>query len=61
MTILVDTDWLVAFLDHRDARHADAQKAARTLFGGSWGAPLTTDYILDEALTLLMARGPLWP
>lgn len=57
MTILVDTDWIVAFLHAGDGRHADAQKVAPEVFGGWWGASVITDYVLDEALTLLMARG----
>ena len=57
MTVLVDTDWIVAFLHRADGRHSDAQKVAPQVFAGRWGAALITDYIVDEALTLLMARG----
>ncbi len=27
------------------------------LLGGTWGEPFVTDFVLDEALTLVMARG----
>ena len=57
MTVLFDTDVLVAFLNHRDGRHETAAHMVREISSGRWGTPLITDYVLDEALTLLMARG----
>lgn len=57
MTILVDTDVLVAFINRREARHTEALGVMRKAFGGTWGAPAVTDFVIDEALTLLQARG----
>jgi uncharacterized protein len=56
LTILVDTDVLVSFISRRDGRHAQAAQLVRRMLEGAWGAPMTTDFVLDEALTLLMVR-----
>jgi len=48
LTVLVDTDWIVAFLHRADGRHSDAQKVAPQVFAGRWGAALITDYIVDD-------------
>ncbi len=57
MTCLVDTDVLVAWLSAREARHSEAIELVRKALAGAWGSPFVTDFVLDEALTLLMARG----
>lgn len=57
MTLLVDTDMLVAFINRREARHEAATELMKRALDGAWGAPATTDFVLDEALTLLQARG----
>lgn len=57
MTCLVDTDVLVSWVSAREARHREAKALMSKALAGSWGAPFVTDFILDEALTLVMARG----
>jgi uncharacterized protein len=55
--VLVDTWGWLALTDDREPRHT----AVRTLIGGLWraGQPLvTTDYVLDETLTLVFRRLP---
>lgn len=56
MSVLVDTGVLVAFLNERDARHARAKELVEALMGGRHGTPFVSDYILDEAYTLLRVR-----
>jgi predicted nucleic acid-binding protein len=57
VTILVDTDVLVSFINRSESRHKQAADLMGRAWEGAWGAPITTDFVLDEALTLLMARG----
>lgn len=56
MTCLVDTDVLVAWVSKREDRHAQARALLDEALRGAWGAPFVTDYVVDEALTFLMAR-----
>lgn len=57
MTILLDTDVLVAWINKREGKHHQAMQLVDRILEGAWGPPSTTDYVLDEALTLLLARG----
>lgn len=57
MTILLDTDVLISFINRREGKHAQAAELMRQILEGRWGAPAITDYVLDEALTLLKVRG----
>jgi len=59
VTVLVDTDVLVALISKRERRNGDAVRLLDRILERTWGAPFVTDYVLDEALTFLMARGPL--
>lgn len=56
MTVLVDTDLLVAWISQREDRHEEAVEFVDRILGGTWGAPFVTDFVMDEALTLLMVR-----
>lgn len=56
MSVLVDTGVLVAFLNERDARHERAKELVEALMGGRHGTPFVSDYLLDEAYTLLRVR-----
>jgi len=56
VTILVDTDVLVSFINRSESRHPQAAELLRRTWEGGWGAPIITDFVLDEALTLLMSR-----
>jgi predicted nucleic acid-binding protein len=57
VTCLLDTDFLVSWVSAREARHGESQVLMARALEGAWGAPFVTDFVLDEALTLLMARG----
>ncbi len=54
--ILVDTGPLVAFANKDDPLHARAYAALEDVWGGKYGAPFSTDYVLDEGMTVLMTR-----
>ncbi len=56
MTVLIDTDVLVSFISVRERDHTAAVAIMKAALAGRWGTPYTTDYIIDESLTLLMAR-----
>src|SRR3972149_10418703 len=54
----VDTTFLVARFNTRDANHADALSFLGELASGSVGAfrLVTTDYVFDEMVTAILAR-----
>ncbi|MHB8586989.1 MAG: type II toxin-antitoxin system VapC family toxin [Thermoplasmatota archaeon] len=53
----LDTTILVGAGDARDACHADARTCFAFVASGKAGAGLISDYVLDEALTILAKRG----
>lgn len=57
MTCFVDTDVLVAWVNRSEGRHQRARELLRDALSGLWGSVFVTDFVVDEALTLLMARG----
>lgn len=57
MTCFLDTDVLVSWVSTREAKHRESRALLGKVLGGSWGAPFVTDFVLDEALTLIQARG----
>ena len=57
--ILVDTGAWYALMDAEDPHHKDAQSFHRELSRGRFGRLATSDYILDEAFTLLRLRANL--
>ncbi|MFZ1024486.1 MAG: type II toxin-antitoxin system VapC family toxin [Thermoplasmata archaeon] len=56
--IFVDSSAWIALLDQRDGFHRQAREFQRDLLGGIHGRLVTTDYVLDEAVTYLRLRGP---
>jgi len=54
--IFVDTGAWYASEVEDDVNHTAARKFLDQLSKGSHGGPLTTDYVLDEAMTLLRSR-----
>ncbi len=57
--IFVDTSAWLAAADVRDGYHGAALRAQHELYSGQFGRLITSDYILDETLTLLRRRiGP---
>jgi len=55
--ILVDTSVIVAALNKRDSLHRRAVKLLGDILRGAYGVPHVTDYIVDEVLTYMAARG----
>lgn len=56
MSVLVDTTVLYERENTRADKHGVARHAIDRVIGGTFGRPVITDYILDEALTLALAR-----
>lgn len=56
MTIFLDTGPLVAFVAGGDARHGEAAELFRDITRGAYGAPLTSDLVLAEAMNVIVAR-----
>lgn len=56
MTVIVDTSVLVAAFNERDAQHDRALALVEQLRSGQHGEAFTTDFILDEVVTVLLAR-----
>lgn len=54
MSVLVDTNVLVAQQNRRDRdRHSAAVQAMTSVLTGRHGQPFVTDYVFDETLTLV--------
>lgn len=56
ISIVIDTDVLIAFISKRETEHQAAKGLVENALSGRWGTPFVTDFIIDEGLTLLMAR-----
>jgi predicted nucleic acid-binding protein len=56
--IFVDSGAWIALLDQRDGFHRPALGFQRELHRGNHGRLVTTDYVLDEAITYLRLHGP---
>jgi predicted nucleic acid-binding protein len=55
--IFVDSSAWIALLDERDGYHRPARAIQRELLRGDHGRLVTTDYVLDEAVTYLRLHG----
>lgn len=56
MSIFVDTGVLFADHNHRDRHHAEAKAAMEAVVDGRWGAGVTSSFIYDETVTLMLSR-----
>ena len=56
MSVFVDTGVFFAHHDEDADRHDDAAAAFDDLLDGAYGQPYTSDYVLDEAVTLTRVR-----
>jgi len=56
MSVLVDTGVFFAHHDTDAERHDDAVAAVEDLLDGAYGQPYTSDYVLDETVTLTRVR-----
>lgn len=52
----LDTTVLVGGADARDARHGDGRAILRELAAGKLGTALVSDFVVDEAVTILGSR-----
>ncbi|HLY77515.1 MAG TPA: PIN domain-containing protein [Thermoplasmata archaeon] len=55
--IFIDTSAWYALLTEKDIHRPEAEEFFAEIGKGHFGAPLTTDYVLDETFTLLRLRG----
>lgn len=56
MSILLDTGFLLAAAYSDDRNASRATELLRDIAAGRFGAPFITDYVVDEALTLVWVR-----
>lgn len=56
MPIVLDTSLLVAFANEGDPDHERATAIMGRVLKGEHGTPVSTDYVLDEGLTVLRTR-----
>ena len=56
MSVFADTGVFFAHHDRAAARHEAATTAMRAVLSGRFGQPYTSDYVVDEAITLTRKR-----
>ncbi len=56
LPILLDTSFFVALGNKDDDNYSRANDLLQDLLEGKWGTRITTDYILDEAITVTWFR-----
>jgi predicted nucleic acid-binding protein len=54
--IVLDSSFLVAYHNTRDAHHAAAARTMRRFLEGEWGRGLLLEYVFLEVVTVLHAR-----
>jgi predicted nucleic acid-binding protein len=54
--IVLDSSFLIAYHNTRDAHHAAAARAMVQLVAGRWGQALLLEYVFLEIVTVLLAR-----
>ena len=54
--IVLDSSFLVAYHNSRDAHHAAAAEIMARFLDGEWGRGLLLEYVFLEVVTVLMAR-----
>src|SRR3990172_7439089 len=54
--IVLDSSFLIAYHNTRDAHHAAAARTMVDLLGGEWGQALLLEYVFLEVVTVLRAR-----
>lgn len=56
MPVVLDTSVLVALVHERDPHRPDARRFIERVLAGELGQPVSSEYVLDEGLTLLRRR-----
>ena len=54
--IILDSSFLIAYYNERDANHASAEPLMTRFLAGEWGKGLLLEYVFVEVVTVLMAR-----
>ncbi len=54
--ILLDTSFVVSYLNTTDQNHARAVEIQRHLDSGEYGAQAITDFIFDEIMTVMLGK-----
>jgi len=54
--IALDSSFVIAFHNSRDAHHAAAKRVMKRFIEGEWGVGLLPEYVILEVLTVLAAR-----
>jgi predicted nucleic acid-binding protein len=54
--VVLDSSFLIAYHNTRDAHHAAAAQAMPSLTAGAWGPVLLPEYVFLEVVTVLMMR-----
>ena len=54
--IVLDSSFLIAFHNERDAHHDKAAEGMRDFLDGRWGKGLLLEYVFLEVVTVLMFR-----
>jgi predicted nucleic acid-binding protein len=54
--ILLDTSFIVSYLNEADQNHGKALAIAEAIDRGDYGASAITDYIYDEVMTVMLNR-----
>lgn len=54
--IVLDSSFLIAYYNERDAHHNAAVPLMQRFFDGEWGQGLIIEYVFVEVVTVLLAR-----
>ncbi len=54
--IILDSSFLIAYHNTRDAHHPNAARVMPELIAGEWGKALLPEYVFLEVATVLLAR-----
>ena len=56
MVVFIDTNVFIAYANVRDGQHKKAVNLMERIMSLEYGAPVTSDYVFDEAVTVALAR-----
>ena len=61
LTIFIDTGMFVAFFNKDDINHKRAKVIVKEISEGKYGMAFTSEYIIDETLTVILSRTKRFP
>ncbi len=56
MGIFIDTSLYISFYNEKDQNHGKAKAVMSDVLEGKYGEQITSDYVFDEAVTVMLAR-----